>query len=167
MLDDGSIAATRDRWTTSIRRSRTERTGAAEAAVLSRWIVVVLACLGYSRSELRVGGENIRVRKRKRSYQFHQRWGASFFLFYSAICALGLKLQICLVRVSKQNPKKNRRGMQITWQLTMSVRPTFADGGHLKWRVRSEAKQHDNPGAQRSHSIPHLHVWSQRFLQSG
>jgi hypothetical protein len=76
MLDDGSIAATRDRWTTSIRRSRTERTGAAEAAVLSRWIVVVLACLGYSRSELRVGGENIRVRKRKRSYQFHQRWGA-------------------------------------------------------------------------------------------
>ena len=55
MLDDGSIAATRDRWTTSIRRSRTERTGAAEAAVLSRWIVVVLACLGYSRSELRVG----------------------------------------------------------------------------------------------------------------
>jgi hypothetical protein len=77
MLDDGSIAATRDRWTTSIRRSRTERTGAAEAAVLSRWIVVVLACLGYSRSELRVGGENIRVRKRKRGYQFHQRWRAT------------------------------------------------------------------------------------------
>src|SRR5882724_7022644 len=77
MLDDGSIAATQDRWTTSIRRSRTERTGAAEAAVLRRWIVVVLACLGYSRSELRVGGENIRVRKRKRSYQFHQRWGAN------------------------------------------------------------------------------------------
>lgn len=50
--------------------------GAAEAAVLRRWIVVVLACLEYSRSELRVGGENIRVRKRKRSYQFHQRWGA-------------------------------------------------------------------------------------------
>jgi hypothetical protein len=24
-------------------------------------------------------------------------------------------------------------------------RPTFADGGHLKWRVRSEAKRHDNP----------------------
>src|ERR1700730_3094311 len=78
MLDDGSIAATRDRWTTSIRRSRTERTGAAEAAVLSRWIVVVLACLGYSRSELRVGGENIRVRKRKRSYHFHLRWGATY-----------------------------------------------------------------------------------------
>src|SRR6266852_5722023 len=38
-------------------------------------------------------------------------------------------------------------------------RPTFADGGHLKWRVRSEAKRHDNPGIQRSHSIPHLHVW--------
>src|SRR5713226_7154163 len=51
--------------------------GAAEAAVLRRWIVVVLACLEYSRSELRVGGENIRVRKRKRSYQFHQRWGAN------------------------------------------------------------------------------------------
>jgi hypothetical protein len=51
--------------------------GAAEAAVLSRWIVVVLACLGYSRSELRVGGENIRVRKRKRRYHFHLRWGAS------------------------------------------------------------------------------------------
>src|ERR1700730_881390 len=31
-------------------------------------------------------------------------------------------------------------------------------GGRLKWRVRSEPKQHDNPGAQRSHSIPHLHV---------
>src|SRR5712691_2895320 len=86
---------------------------------------------------------------------------ASFFLFYSAICALGLKLQICLVRVSKQNPKKNRNGMQITWQLTMSVRPTFADGGHLKLRACSEAKHHDNPGAQVSHSIPHLHVWSQ------
>src|SRR5258707_2049702 len=53
--------------------------GAAEAAVLRRWIVVVLACLEYSRSELRVGGENIRVRKRKRSYQFHQRWGAISF----------------------------------------------------------------------------------------
>src|SRR6266478_7260487 len=53
--------------------------GAAEAAVLRRWIVVVLACLGYSRSELRVGGENIRVRKRKRSYQFHQRWGATSY----------------------------------------------------------------------------------------
>jgi hypothetical protein len=38
-------------------------------------------------------------------------------------------------------------------------RPTFADGGHLKWRVRSEAKRHDNPGAQISHSMPHLHDW--------
>ena len=55
--------------------------GAAEAAVLRRWIVVVLACLGYSPSELRVGGENIRVRKRKRSYQFHQRWGAKLELY--------------------------------------------------------------------------------------
>lgn len=36
---------------------------------------MVLACLGYSRSDLRVGGENIRVRTRKRSYQFRQRWG--------------------------------------------------------------------------------------------
>jgi hypothetical protein len=32
---------------------------------------------------LRVGGENIRVRKRKRSYQFHQRWGAKSTLFYA------------------------------------------------------------------------------------
>src|SRR5216684_2614256 len=38
---------------------------------------------------------------------------ASFFLFYSAICALGLKLQVCLVRVSKQNLKKNRHRMRI------------------------------------------------------
>src|SRR5712664_303790 len=29
-------------------------------------------------------------------------------------------------------------------------RPTFADGGHLKWRARSEAKRHDYPGAQPS-----------------
>src|SRR5216683_647253 len=74
--------------------------GAAEAAVLRRWIVVVLACLEYSRSELRVGGENIRVRKRKRSYQFHQRWGASFSLFYSAICRLILRLQFSFIRAS-------------------------------------------------------------------
>ena len=33
---------------------------------------------------------------------------ARFFLFFSAIYALGLKLQLCLVRVSKQNPKNNR-----------------------------------------------------------
>jgi hypothetical protein len=26
-------------------------------------------------------------------------------------------------------------------------------GGHLKWRVRSDPKQHDNPGAQVSHSV--------------
>ena len=65
MLDDGSIAATRDRWTTSIRPSRTERIGAAEGAMLSMRIVVVLACVGYSLSELRGGGENIGVRKRK------------------------------------------------------------------------------------------------------
>jgi hypothetical protein len=89
MLDDGSIAATRDRWTTSIRRSRTERTGAAEAAVLSRWIVVVLACPGYSRSELRVGGENIRVRKRKRSYQFRPHWGATARCWAIALPAVG------------------------------------------------------------------------------
>jgi hypothetical protein len=37
-------------------------------------------------------------------------------------------------------------------------RSKFADGGHLKWTVHSEAKQNDNPGAQRSLSIPHLHV---------
>jgi len=46
---------------------------------------------------------------------------ASFFLFYSAICALGLKLEICLVRVSKQNPKKIRHRMQIARLLTTSV----------------------------------------------
>src|SRR5258705_9597601 len=95
MLDGGSIAATRDRWTTSIRRSRTERTGAAEAAVLSRWIVVVLACLGYSRSELRVGGENIRVRKRKRSYQFHQRWRATSEYAATRLYPLILRIRRC------------------------------------------------------------------------
>src|SRR5271165_478507 len=31
---------------------------------------------------------------------------ANFFLFCSAICGLGLKPQLCLVRVSKQYPKK-------------------------------------------------------------
>ena len=40
-------------------------------------------------------------------------------------------------------------------------RPTFADGGHLKGRVRSEAKRHDNPGAQpsrrRSHTLARRH----------
>ena len=36
---------------------------------------------------------------------------ASFFLFYSAICALGLKVQLRLVRVSKQIQKKNRHRM--------------------------------------------------------
>jgi hypothetical protein len=39
---------------------------------------------------------------------------------------------------------------------TQSPIPTFADGGHMKWRVDPEAKQHDNLGAQRSHSIPNL-----------
>jgi hypothetical protein len=45
-------------------------------------------------------------------------------------------------------------------------RPTFADGGHLKRRVRSEAKRHDNPGTQRSHSLHHLHAWSRLIPQS-
>jgi hypothetical protein len=71
--------------------------GAAEAAVLSRWIVVVLACLGYSRSELRVGGENIRVRKRKRSYPFHQRWGANF-------SKIGIEIQIPSLQIFVGEP---------------------------------------------------------------
>src|SRR6266581_4567883 len=39
-------------------------------------------------------------------------------------------------------------------------RPTFADGGHLKCRVRSEAKRHDSPGAQPSNSISFDHMQS-------
>src|SRR5712664_2323936 len=35
-------------------------------------------------------------------------------------------------------------------------RPTFADGSHLKRRVRSKAKRHDNSGTQRSHTMSHL-----------
>src|SRR5580704_8414814 len=34
-------------------------------------------------------------------------------LLYSAICALRLKLQVCLVRVSKHNLEENRRPVQI------------------------------------------------------
>jgi hypothetical protein len=33
---------------------------------------------------------------------------ASFFLFYNAICALGLKIQLCLARVSKQKSEDQR-----------------------------------------------------------
>ena len=48
--------------------------------------------------------------------------GAPFFsLFYSAISTPGRKLQLCLVRASKQNLVENRRRVQIAWQLTMSV----------------------------------------------
>jgi hypothetical protein len=36
-------------------------------------------------------------------------------------------------------------------------------GGHLKWRVRSEPKQHDNPGAQPSHSTSFDHVRSPNY----
>ena len=120
MLNDGSTAATRDPWTTSIRRSRTERTGAAEAAVLSRWIVVVLASLGYSRSELRVGGENIRVRKRKRSYQFHQRWGAT-----SEIEAAAEGGDMMRVWGSGSGGKLLFAGLVRTW-LTTASRPMAA-----------------------------------------
>ena len=65
--------------------------GAAEAAMLRGWIVVVWACVGYSRSELRAGGKNIRVRKRKRSYQFHQRWGANDFNHLGDAVALAVQ----------------------------------------------------------------------------
>jgi hypothetical protein len=46
---------------------------------------------------------------------------ASFTYFYSTICALRLKLQLCLVRVSKQNPKKNCHRIQIARLLTTSI----------------------------------------------
>jgi hypothetical protein len=41
---------------------------------------------------------------------------AIFPLFYRAICALGLKLQLCLIRASKQYLEENRRRMQIAWR---------------------------------------------------
>jgi hypothetical protein len=52
-----------------------------------------------------------------------------FFLFYSGICAPGLKLQLCVIRVRKRLWWKNCRRMPM---------------------LRLEAAPHNNPGAQSS-----------------
>jgi len=65
---------------------------------------------------------------------------ANFSLFYSALCAPGLKVQFSLIRTSKQS-RENRRRVQIAWQLTMSVRSSNNNCFHksYKWRWQAAA----------------------------
>src|SRR5882757_7501494 len=68
------------------------------------------------------------------------------FLYFATRYVRGLKLQLCLVQVSKR----------LRWKIVAECR-----------ELCSEATQHNNRGAQRSHSIPHLHVWSRLIPRSG
>jgi len=63
---------------------------------------------------------------------------ANFSLFYSALCAPGLKLQFSLIRTSKQS-RENRRRVQIAWQLTMSVRSSNNNCFHKSYNWRWQA----------------------------
>src|SRR5229473_937724 len=71
--------------------------------------------------------------RRQRSHVRIVSGAPDFSLFYNAICARGLKLQLRLFRVSKR----------LRWKIVAECR-----------ELCSEATQHNNPGAQVSHSIP-------------